>query len=94
MDWIKMFRIDYIADEDRIHPNFKVVKRLAIKGVVMKEGKVLLIHTNKGDYKFPGGGVKKGEEIEETLKREIAEETGFSLKVMGDVIGEVVETRT
>ena len=32
-----MFRIDYIADKERIHPDFKVVKCLAIKGVVMKE---------------------------------------------------------
>ena len=31
-------------------------------------------------YFFLGGGIEKGETIEETLKREIIEETGYTIK--------------
>ncbi|MBI6015060.1 NUDIX domain-containing protein, partial [Clostridium perfringens] len=40
---------------------------------------ILLDISNRGDYKFPGGGVEKGETPEETLRREVQEETGYIL---------------
>ena len=37
-----------------------VYKRTAARGVILREGKLLMIHTDRGDYKFPGGGVEPG----------------------------------
>lgn len=47
-------------------------------GIVIKDGKVLLMHRfNKGDeyWVFPGGGVEEGETPEQAAVREIGEET-------------------
>ncbi|WP_058486701.1 NUDIX domain-containing protein [Defluviitalea phaphyphila] len=88
-----MFSITYISDEDNFDSNFKITRRIAVKGIIKKDGKILLINTNKGDYKFPGGGIKKNESIEQALKREIEEETGFKLKFIGKVLGKVFERR-
>lgn len=55
-------------------------KRTAARGIILIDGKYLLIHGKYGDYKFPGGGMEKGEGIEQTLAREVSEETGFIVK--------------
>lgn len=54
-----------------------IYKRTAIRGIVQKEGKYLVIHSKYGDYKFPGGGMEGDETHEETLIRELQEETGY-----------------
>ncbi len=56
-----------------------VYKRTAARGVILREGKLLMIHTDRGDYKFPGGGVEPGESLEAALRRELLEETGREL---------------
>ncbi len=45
----------------------------------MQEGNVLLIPQWDG-YDFPGGGIDKGERIEEALVREFKEETGMDVR--------------
>lgn len=67
--------------------------RHAIRAVIFKDGKILMVRTNKGDYKFPGGGAEKGESHEETLFREVVEETGYVLKEVKNKIGQIVELR-
>lgn len=58
--------------------NGSVFKRTAVRGLICKNGKYLVIHSKKhGDYKFPGGGMKSGESLNDTLIREVREETGF-----------------
>lgn len=37
----------------------------------------MIYNRKDGDYKFPGGGLKDGEELEEALIREVREETGL-----------------
>ena len=37
-----------------------VYKRSAARGIAFRDGKLLVIHTDKGDYKFPGGGWSLG----------------------------------
>jgi 8-oxo-dGTP pyrophosphatase MutT (NUDIX family) len=54
-----------------------------VAGIVIREGKVLVIHRfNKGEeyYVFPGGGQEKDETSKEAVIREMFEET--SLKVV------------
>ena len=50
--------------------------RPSVYGVIVKEGKVLLVPQWDG-YDFPGGGIDQGERIHEALIREIKEETGM-----------------
>lgn len=44
-----------------------------------------------GDWKFPGGGVEAREAPEEALAREVAEETGYSLRGRCRLAGRAVE---
>lgn len=53
-----------------------VFKRTAVRGIIRKGDKYLMIHSKYGDHKFPGGGSKAGESLEDTLLREVQEETG------------------
>lgn len=56
-----------------------VFRRRAARGIAAEQGMLLLIHTDAGDYKFPGGGVEPGETLEQALAREMLEETGRAL---------------
>lgn len=52
------------------------------RGVLMNErGQIAMIHaSNRGWYKLPGGGREKDELIYDNLKREILEETGYTIR--------------
>lgn len=71
--------------------NICITTRKAVRAVVLKDGKILMVHTNKGDYKFPGGGIKKQEELKEALKREVTEETGYIVATIGGKIGKIIQ---
>ena len=62
-------------------PKVKITTRHAVRAIIIQDNKILMVHTNKGDYKFPGGGIKKAESHEEALRREVIEETGLMLQV-------------
>ncbi|AYV69238.1 MULTISPECIES: hypothetical protein [Niallia] len=34
----------------------KIRRRVAVRAVMIEKQKILLMQTNKGDFKFPGGG--------------------------------------
>ena len=52
--------------------------RPSVRGLVIRDGKILMIHSKKYDYyKFPGGGMEPGEAQKQALCREVAEESGF-----------------
>lgn len=50
-------------------------------GVIIKDGKVLIVHQDNQVSVFPKGHVEKGESEIETAKREIFEETGVIAKL-------------
>ena len=57
-----------------------VYKRTAVRGMIQKDKKYLLIYSKYGDHKFPGGGLIQGESLLEALCREVQEETGYIVK--------------
>ncbi|MDF1594706.1 MAG: NUDIX domain-containing protein [Acidimicrobiia bacterium] len=65
--------------------------RVASKAVVIERGEILLtrnLHPDDPDGEFfllPGGGQHHGEPLDECLRREVFEETGYSIEV-GDVL--------
>jgi 8-oxo-dGTP diphosphatase len=53
-----------------------------VTGVVIRDGKILLLHRFRDGseyWVFPGGGVEEGEDLETGLQREMYEETGLNL---------------
>lgn len=71
-------------------PGGSIFKRRAVRAIIRNGDKFLLIFSKYGDYKFPGGGMNKDEEIQDTLMREVQEETGYqviadSIKIYGNV---------
>lgn len=57
----------------------QIIRRHAVRGIVRQNDKILLIQSSLKDVKFPGGGIEAGESIEEALKREIKEESGYTV---------------
>ena len=73
----ELFRMD----RQNYRPDGPVYGRPSARGIIVKDGKVLLNHIGKYDcYEFPGGGLEPGETPEQALVREIAEETGYVVK--------------
>ena len=66
-------------------------------GLVEKEGGYLLIKAKtgrpKGLWNNPGGHKDEGETIEEAVRREVEEETGFDVRV-GELVGVYVLDKT
>lgn len=71
----------------------KIISREAVRAIIYRNNNILMIHTNKGDYKFPGGGVNKKENHEDTLKREVREESGYIIDFVKEKQGTVIERR-
>lgn len=60
---------------------------LIARGILIKNEKILLCHAKKGGhYFFPGGHIEFGEKSEDTLVRELMEETGEKITV-GKFVG-------
>jgi len=61
--------------------------QLAVSGAIFREGKVLLVRRSrspgKGFYSFPGGRVEFGESLHTALHREVDEETGLRIEIVG-----------
>lgn len=69
----------------------KIKYRQAVRAVILKDNKVLMVHTNRGDYKFPGGGIEENENYEDALRREVQEETGYMVSKIKDKIGVIIQ---
>ena len=61
--------------------------QLAVSAVIFRDGKVLLLRRAKspgtGFYSLPGGRVEFGESLHTALHREVDEETGLKIEIIG-----------
>ncbi|MBT3358443.1 MAG: NUDIX hydrolase [Rhodospirillales bacterium] len=68
---------------------------VGVGAVVMREGRVLLARRGKeprkGSWSLPGGAQRLGETVFDAAKREIREETGLEIEVLGliDVVDSI-----
>lgn len=54
--------------------------RPSVRAVIVRNGKIAMVHSLKYDYyKFPGGGIEDGESMIDALVRETAEEAGLAV---------------
>ena len=74
-----------IYGENRFDAFSKI--REACRGIVISEGKILLTYeVNTDQYFLPGGGLEHGESLAECCIRELAEETGYQVKVLYKIL--------
>ena len=61
----------------------EIKNHFGVYGVYLQEGKLLCIEKTRGPYQhrfdLPGGSQELGEGLTETLKREVLEETGYTI---------------
>jgi len=61
--------------------------QLAVSAAIFRDGKVLLVRRARspgnGFYSLPGGRVEFGESLHEALAREVDEETGLRVEIVG-----------
>lgn len=68
-----------------------IYKRPPSRAIIIKDGKIALVYSNKYNYyKFPGGGINESEDKIDALIREVKEEVGLiviknSIKEYGEV---------
>jgi|SRR6266536_3339085 len=81
-------------DRSATHPDPAVIApvqltrpQLAVSGAIFRDGRVLLVRRaqspGKGLYSLPGGRVEFGESLHTALHREVDEETGLRIDILG-----------
>ncbi len=70
-----------------VDPNPAQRPQLAVSASIFRDGKILLVRRayapGKGLYSLPGGRVEFGESLYTALTREVDEETGLRIEIVG-----------
>lgn len=82
-----------MIEDQQFQDGINVNYREAIRAIIFQENLILLVQSNKGDYKLPGGGVELNESHSECLIREVGEETGYINLIIKNKLGSVIENK-
>lgn len=73
-----MMRTLFEMDKKNYDSSGKVFYRPSVRSIIIRGGRVAMVHSLMYDYyKFPGGGIESGETRHQALIRETAEESGL-----------------
>ena len=90
MDILKVINLENVIEEEKKDFSIRNTARAVI---VDDEKKIALINISKeGFHQLIGGGINKGESVEEGLIRESKEEAGVDIEILGE-LGIVVELK-
>lgn len=65
-----------------------IIYRNAVRAIIIKNNKVLMIYSEKAkEYKFPGGGIEQDETKDVALRREVLEEVGHRISSINEPLG-------
>lgn len=68
----------FTIDTQDYHLGGTIVSRPSVRGIIIREERLAMIHSRQYNYyKFPGGGMEPGENPLDTLIREVREESGL-----------------
>lgn len=67
--------------DPRLNEIIDCLYRVASKAIVINKGKLLLVQEEQGWYGVPGGGIDHGQDLRESLVREIFEELGTKISI-------------
>lgn len=71
-------RLLFEIDTKDYSPTGKAYIRPSARAIIVRDGKIAMVHSRVYDYyKFPGGGIEAGESHCDALIRETAEEVGL-----------------
>lgn len=83
-----------VMDAKNYPPGMEEIYRVAVRGIIFINGKLLMIENSFGEAKLPGGGIEGDEDDYTALLREVKEETGFDVITESIVpFGEIEEKR-
>ena len=73
-------RLLFEIDPKDYDPSGKAFVRPSVRGIIIRDSMVAMVHSLKYDYyNFPGGGIDDGESLEQALLREVVEESGLQV---------------
>ena len=68
--------------QDMCVPCHEGLLNIRVGGIIMRDGKLLMVGNDRSDYLYSvGGRIKFGETAEEAIVREILEETGVKMEI-------------
>ena len=71
-------RLLFTMDAENYDLDCGIYSRPSVRGIILRGDRIAMVHSLKYDYyKFPGGGLEKGESQREALIREVREEAGL-----------------
>lgn len=88
-------KITDIDINEKVYQISNPTNRKAVRAILLNDKKeIAILHkAKKNEYKLIGGGIEKGENLEQALRREVLEETGCEIEILKE-LGYVEEYQT